>query len=90
MTLVHDKMRSVLVLVLDRIRSFFMLALIMPVRFYQAVLRPVLPAACRFYPSCSEYFIQAVEKHGPFWGAMKGVGRLCRCHPWHPGGYDPP
>lgn len=60
------------------------------VRFYQFVLRPVLPAVCRFEPSCSEYFILAVRKYGPVRGACKGVGRICRCNPWHPGGYDPP
>ncbi len=64
--------------------------LITGVRFYQIVLRPVLPAVCRFEPSCSEYFVLAVRKYGPFLGACKGVGRLCRCHPWHPGGVDPP
>ena len=60
------------------------------VRFYQCVLRPVLPAVCRFEPSCSEYFILAVRKYGPVRGACKGVGRICRCNPWFPGGYDPP
>jgi putative membrane protein insertion efficiency factor len=60
------------------------------VRIYQICLRPVLPSVCRFEPSCSEYFIGAVHKHGPLRGAWKGVGRLCRCNPWHPGGYDPP
>ena len=64
--------------------------LIAAVRFYQVCLRPVLPAVCRFEPSCSEYFIQAVHKYGPLRGACKGVGRICRCHPWHPGGFDPP
>ena len=64
--------------------------LIVGVRSYQTLLRPVLPAVCRFHPSCSEYFILAVQKHGPVRGAWKGLGRLCRCHPWHPGGYDPP
>ena len=77
-------------LLLQKMRSFSILALIMPVRLYQAWLRPILPAACRFYPSCSEYFIQAVQKYGPVRGTAKGVWRLCRCHPWHPGGYDPP
>jgi len=60
------------------------------VYFYRIVLRPVLPAVCRFEPSCSEYFIQAVHKYGPLRGAYKGVGRICRCHPWNRGGYDPP
>jgi putative membrane protein insertion efficiency factor len=60
------------------------------VRFYQCCLRPILPAACRFQPSCSEYFILAVHKYGPLRGACKGVYRICRCNPWNPGGYDPP
>jgi putative membrane protein insertion efficiency factor len=60
------------------------------VRFYQMCMRPVLPAVCRFEPSCSEYFIAAVNKYGPVRGACKGVGRICRCGPWSPGGYDPP
>ena len=60
------------------------------VRFYQACLRPMLPAVCRFHPSCSEYMILAVRKHGPVRGACKGMWRLCRCNPWSAGGYDPP
>lgn len=60
------------------------------VRAYQLVLRPVLPALCRFEPSCSEYFIGAVNKYGPLRGTCKGVGRICRCNPWNPGGLDPP
>jgi uncharacterized protein len=64
--------------------------LIAGVRTYQAVLRPILPSVCRFQPSCSEYFVLAVQKYGPWRGALKGIGRICRCHPWHTGGYDPP
>jgi putative membrane protein insertion efficiency factor len=60
------------------------------VYFYRLCIRPLLPPVCRFQPSCSEYFIQAVRKHGPVRGAWRGVCRICRCHPWHPGGYDPP
>lgn len=66
------------------------LGLILPVRFYQVAIGPLLPKVCRYEPSCSEYFILAVRKHGPFVGFYKGVARICRCHPWHPGGYDPP
>jgi putative membrane protein insertion efficiency factor len=76
--------------VLRSLRSALTFALIVLVRFYQVVVRPVFPAVCRFYPSCSEYFILAVHKYGPVRGAVKGLGRICRCHPWHPGGYDPP
>jgi uncharacterized protein len=64
--------------------------LVAGVRCYQACLRPLLPASCRFHPSCSEYFILAVRKHGPLSGACRGVWRICRCNPWTPGGYDPP
>jgi putative membrane protein insertion efficiency factor len=72
------------------LRWLFTWLLIVPVRVYQFCLRPLLPPACRFSPSCSEYFILAVRKHGPLRGAWKGAWRICRCHPWHPGGYDPP
>jgi putative membrane protein insertion efficiency factor len=66
------------------------LVLISCVRFYQCMLRPLLPPLCRFEPSCSEYFIGAVRKYGAVRGTCKGVGRLCRCHPWGAGGFDPP
>ena len=68
----------------------FSVALILPVRFYQLVLGPMLPKMCRYHPSCSVYFIEAVEKHGPVRGCLKGVWRVCRCNPWGQGGYDPP
>ena len=64
--------------------------LITGVRAYQIGLRPIVPAVCRFYPSCSEYFILAVQKYGPVRGACKGLVRICRCNPWTVGGYDPP
>jgi putative membrane protein insertion efficiency factor len=64
--------------------------IVLGVRGYQVCLRPVLPAVCRFQPSCSEYMIEAVRKYGPVRGSWRGVRRICRCHPWHPGGYDPP
>lgn len=60
------------------------------VRIYQFTLSPLLGPCCRYYPSCSQYFILAVRKHGPLLGACKGIGRVCRCHPWNPGGFDPP
>jgi putative membrane protein insertion efficiency factor len=66
------------------------LVLIGGVRFYQTILRPFLPAVCRFQPSCSEYAIEAIKKYGPLVGFCKGVYRICRCNPWNPGGYDPP
>ena len=68
----------------------FSSGLILLVRGYQWCIRPLLPPSCRFDPGCSEYFILAVRKYGPLVGAAKGVWRICRCHPWNPGGYDPP
>jgi uncharacterized protein len=72
------------------IRPLLSFLLILPVRFYQVALGPLLPKVCRFYPSCSEYFILAVHKDGPCRGCCKGLWRICRCNPFHPGGYDPP
>ena len=71
-------------------KALLALMLIMPVRFYQAAISPLLPQVCRFYPSCSEYFILAVHKHGAVRGACKGIWRVCRCNPFNRGGYDPP
>jgi uncharacterized protein len=56
----------------------------------QWLIRPLLPPLCRFEPGCSEYFVLAVRKYGPVVGAARGVYRICRCHPWNAGGYDPP
>ena len=64
--------------------------LIGAVRCYQLVLSPLLGRRCRFTPSCSNYFIGAVRKYGPFTGTLRGLWRICRCHPFHPGGDDPP
>jgi hypothetical protein len=60
------------------------------VRIYQYTLSPLLGRQCRFHPSCSNYMIAAVEKYGAFRGAWRGLRRIARCHPWHPGGLDPP
>lgn len=59
------------------------------VRFYQKFISPLLPPACRFTPSCSEYMRQAVIKHGAVHGTLLGTRRLLRCHPFTQGGYDP-
>ena len=58
-------------------------------RAYQYVLRPMLGANCRFYPSCSDYAREAIERHGALRGTLLAARRLSRCHPWHPGGHDP-
>jgi putative membrane protein insertion efficiency factor len=64
--------------------------LIALVRLYRVSLSPVLGRRCRFHPSCSVYFIGAVRKYGAIRGAWRGIRRIARCHPWNPGGYDPP
>ena len=66
------------------------LLLIGVVRLYQLLLSPIFGRQCRFQPTCSHYFIGAVRKHGAVVGSWRGARRICRCHPWHPGGYDPP
>ena len=58
-------------------------------RLYKWALSPLLPSACRYYPSCSEYMRQAVEKYGPVRGVWIGIKRVARCHPFHQGGFDP-
>lgn len=62
---------------------------ILLVRGYQLFISPLMPAKCRFYPTCSTYFIQAVEKYGALKGSYLGIKRIFKCHPFHPGGYDP-
>lgn len=58
-------------------------------RGYKAAISPLLPPSCRFVPTCSQYAHEAVERHGLLRGGWMGVRRLARCHPFHPGGYDP-
>ncbi|MCU0715376.1 MAG: membrane protein insertion efficiency factor YidD [Pirellula sp.] len=64
--------------------------LIAVVRFYQRGISPLLGPSCRFTPTCSQYMIEAIQKYGAIRGVLKGARRICRCHPFHPGGYDPP
>jgi uncharacterized protein len=58
-------------------------------RFYKRWISPLLPSACRFHPTCSEYMMSAIEKHGVWRGAGMGLRRIARCHPFHQGGFDP-
>ncbi|MCH9671850.1 MAG: membrane protein insertion efficiency factor YidD [Gammaproteobacteria bacterium] len=63
--------------------------LIATIRAYRYVISPLLGPRCRFFPSCSEYAMEALETFGPIKGSGLAARRLLKCHPWHPGGYDP-
>ena len=67
------------------VENFFIIL----IRAYQICISPFLLPCCRFYPTCSEYAITAIKCHGPFKGSFLGMMRILRCHPLHPGGYDP-
>ncbi|WP_080569171.1 membrane protein insertion efficiency factor YidD [Desulfitobacterium hafniense] len=59
------------------------------IRIYQRYISPLKRPSCRFYPTCSEYSIQAIQKYGVVKGCWKSLVRILKCHPFHPGGYDP-
>lgn len=63
--------------------------LVAPIRLYQVAVSPLLGPRCRFYPSCSNYAVQALRRHGPLRGTALAAWRVLRCHPWNPGGIDP-
>ena len=63
--------------------------LVLAVRGYQVALSPLMPPACRYYPTCSHYAIEALERHGALRGSWLALRRILRCHPFRPGGYDP-
>ena len=70
-------------------RSRLARGLALVVRGYQRFISPAFPPACRFYPTCSQYTLEAIQRHGALKGTWLGLRRLARCHPWHPGGHDP-
>lgn len=72
--------------ILSRTLAF---VLILPIRFYQKCISPLTPPTCRFTPSCSQYAVEALRKHGPVKGLWLAVRRILRCHPWGGSGYDP-
>jgi len=73
--------------ILIRLPGWFLIGL---VRLYQWLLSPLLGHNCRYQPTCSVYFIESVKKYGALRGSFRGILRILRCHPFHPGGYDPP
>jgi putative membrane protein insertion efficiency factor len=64
-------------------------ALVLAVRGDQVAISPMLPPSCRYYPTCSQYAVEALERHGAWRGGWLAVRRILRCHPFRPGGYDP-
>ncbi|MEI7816732.1 MAG: membrane protein insertion efficiency factor YidD [Desulfuromonadales bacterium] len=67
----------------------FKSCLLLVIRLYQKTVSPLLPQTCRFYPSCSEYSRESLIRHGVVRGMMLAFVRICKCHPFHPGGHDP-
>ncbi len=61
----------------------------LPIHFYRLCISPMLPPACRYTPTCSQYALEALRKHGPLRGSWLAIKRICRCHPWGGCGYDP-
>ena len=70
-------------------KKFFTYILLLPVYFYKNFISPMTPAACRYSPTCSEYAVQALRKHGPIKGLYLAIKRILRCNPWGGSGYDP-
>lgn len=69
--------------------SLLVALLVAPIRFYRAFISPLTPPSCRFTPTCSQYAIEALRKHGPLRGLALAVWRILRCNPWGGSGYDP-
>ncbi|MFS0574520.1 membrane protein insertion efficiency factor YidD [Sporosarcina sp. 179-K 3D1 HS] len=63
--------------------------LILSIKIYQKAISPLTPPSCRFYPTCSHYGIEAIDKHGAFKGGWLAIKRISKCHPFHEGGFDP-
>lgn len=82
-------MKSLANKVVRMVRKGVSALLILPIRFYQLSISPMLPQSCRFTPTCSQYAIEALRKHGPVKGLYLAVRRILRCHPWGGSGYDP-
>ena len=71
------------------IKKIFTQILLLPIYFYRSCISPMKPPTCRFTPTCSEYALEAIKKHGPLKGSYLAFKRIMRCHPWGGQGYDP-
>ena len=74
---------------MSAIRKFFSWILLLPIYFYRSCISPLFPPTCRYTPTCSQYAIEAIKKHGPIKGLWLTIKRISRCHPWGGSGYDP-
>ena len=74
---------------MNPVSKFFGRVLILPIRFYQRFISPLTPPACRYTPTCSQYAVEAIRRHGPERGLWLAIKRISRCHPWGGSGYDP-
>jgi putative membrane protein insertion efficiency factor len=74
---------------LSFLKKFFSYLLLIPIFFYQKFISPLTPPSCRVTPTCSQYAVEAIRKHGPLRGLYLAVRRVLRCHPWGGSGYDP-
>lgn len=74
---------------MNPVSKFFGKLLILPIRFYQRFISPLTPPACRYTPTCSQYAVEAIRRHGPVRGLWLAIKRISRCHPWGGSGYDP-
>ncbi len=70
-------------------RKIIIYLLLLPIRFYQLAISPMLPSSCRYTPTCSQYSIEAIKKHGPLKGLWLSIKRILSCNPWGGSGYDP-
>lgn len=69
--------------------KFLSFLLVIPIKLYQMLISPILGPNCRYHPTCSQYSIEAINKHGPFKGAWLAIKRISSCHPWGGSGHDP-
>ena len=69
--------------------KFLSFLLVIPIKLYQILISPILGPNCRYHPTCSQYSIEAINKHGPFKGTWLAIKRISRCHPWGGSGHDP-
>ncbi|MDY6024824.1 membrane protein insertion efficiency factor YidD [Bergeyella zoohelcum] len=73
----------------EKKKKWWILPLLLPIRFYQMAISPLLPSSCRYTPTCSHYMAEALQTHGLIYGFWLGLKRILRCHPWGGCGHDP-